>query len=143
MKLQLLVPSHIDSATFDELLPIIEMYLDDLGSSATIKDEFERWQMKWRTHEPREECPRNAIDSLHDSLKDFYQNINILLHLFATLPVTSASAERSFSCLKRLKPHLRNKMGEDRRSGHDGDQSHCITICICSESDRQTFRINA
>ena len=58
------------------------------------KDEFERWQMKWHTHEPRDECPRNAIDSLHDSLKDFYPNMNILLHLFATLPVTSASAER-------------------------------------------------
>ena len=81
------------------------------------KDEFERWQMKWHTHEPRDECPRNAIDSLHDSLKDFYPNINILLHLFATLPVTSASAERSFSCLKRLKTHLRNTMGEDRLSG--------------------------
>ena len=46
MKLQLLVLSHIHAATFDELLPIIDMYYDDLGSSSTIKDEFERWQMK-------------------------------------------------------------------------------------------------
>jgi hypothetical protein len=40
-----------------------------------------------------------------------------LLSLFATLPVATASAERSFSCLKRLKTHLRTTMGEDRLSG--------------------------
>ena len=73
--------------------------------------------MKWRAHEPRDEYPRNAIDSLHDSLKDFYPNINKnFLHLFGT-PVTSASAERSFGCLKHLKTNLCNTMSEDRLSG--------------------------
>ena len=35
----------------------------------------------------------------------------ILLHL---LPATSATAERSFSCLRRLKTYLRTTMGQER-----------------------------
>ena len=31
---------------------------------------------------------------------------DILLHVFATLPITTASNERSFSALKRLKSYL-------------------------------------
>ena len=35
----------------------------------------------------------------------------------ATLPVTTATAERSFSTLRRLKTYLRNNMGETRLTG--------------------------
>lgn len=38
------------------------------------------------------------------------------LTLFLTLPVTVASAERSFSALKRIKSYLRSTMGQDRLS---------------------------
>ncbi|KAL3066136.1 hypothetical protein OYC64_016142 [Pagothenia borchgrevinki] len=31
-----------------------------------------------------------------------------------TIPATSTSAERSFSCLKRIKTYLRNTCGQDR-----------------------------
>ncbi|KAF0710852.1 52 kDa repressor of the inhibitor of the protein kinase-like [Aphis craccivora] len=37
-----------------------------------------------------------------------------LLQLFATIPVTTASAERSFSSLRRLKNYLRSTMGQER-----------------------------
>ena len=40
-----------------------------------------------------------------------------LLRLFATLPVTTASAERSFSQLRRLKTYLRSIMGEEHLTG--------------------------
>jgi hypothetical protein len=36
------------------------------------------------------------------------------LTIFQTLPVTTASAERSFSCLKRLKTYLPSSTGEER-----------------------------
>lgn len=36
------------------------------------------------------------------------------LMLFVTIPVTTASAERSFSKLKLIKTYLRNSMGQDR-----------------------------
>ena len=34
--------------------------------------------------------------------------------IFATLPVTTASSERSFSTMRRLKTYLRSTMGEQR-----------------------------
>jgi len=37
--------------------------------------------------------------------------------LFATLPVTSATPERTFSTLKRLKTYLRSTMSEERLNG--------------------------
>jgi len=58
-------------------------------------------------------------------LTDFFINHNInnflpcltsLLKIYLTIPVSSATAERSFSCLKCLKTYLRNSMGQLRLS---------------------------
>lgn len=43
--------------------------------------------------------------------------ITLLLRIFATLPVTTASSERSFSALKYIKNCLRSTMGNDRLNG--------------------------
>ena len=50
-------------------------------------------------------------------------NLNVVLphfskvdQILATIPVTSCSSERSFSCLGRLKTYLRNTMGSERVS---------------------------
>ena len=39
-----------------------------------------------------------------------------LASIFAIIPATSCSAERSFSCLRRLKTYLRNAIGQERLS---------------------------
>ena len=44
----------------------------------------------------------------------FFPNIHRLLTILATLPVTTASAERSFSTLRRLKTYLRSTMSSER-----------------------------
>jgi len=40
-----------------------------------------------------------------------------LLHMLLTLPVTSATAERNFSSLRRLKTWMRSRMSEERLNG--------------------------
>jgi len=47
----------------------------------------------------------------------YFPNIKKILQLFATLPVTSATPERTFSVLKRLKTYLRATMNEERLNG--------------------------
>lgn len=47
----------------------------------------------------------------------FYPTVHRFLQIGATLPVSNASSERSFSCLRRLKTYLRSKTGEDRLNG--------------------------
>jgi hypothetical protein len=54
---------------------------------------------------------------------DCYPNIYIAYKILFTLPVTVASAERSFSKLKFLKNHLRSTMSQERLNGF-------ATICI-------------
>jgi len=43
-----------------------------------------------------------------------YPNLSILLQVLVTWPVTTATPERSFSMLKRLKTYLRSSMGDER-----------------------------
>ena len=41
-----------------------------------------------------------------------FLNLSILANVFLTIPVGTASAERSFSHMKMIKSHLRNQLGE-------------------------------
>jgi hypothetical protein len=43
-----------------------------------------------------------------------YPNLEFLLRIYLTIPITSVSAERSFSALKRIKTYLRNTMRQTR-----------------------------
>ena len=56
------------------------------------------------------------LPSTLDSTNHLYPNIHAILKVLLTMPVSTASAERSFSVLKRLKTYLRNTMGDDRMS---------------------------
>ena len=52
-----------------------------------------------------------------------FPNISIAYRILFTVPVTVASAERSFSKLKLLKNYLRSAMSQERLNG-------LATICI-------------
>ena len=49
--------------------------------------------------------------------------IHKLLKIYYTIPVTTASAERSFSALKRIKTYLRNSMTQQRLN-------HCMLLHV-------------
>jgi len=55
-------------------------------------------------------CELNLIKTLANCV--FFSNIHALLHSLATLPVTTATTERSFSTLQRLLAYLRSTMGQ-------------------------------
>lgn len=63
----------------------------------------------------------NLIDFANLSIQhNLASNIPSVLELFEialSWPITTASAERSFSTLRRLKNYLRSTMGQDRLSG--------------------------
>ena len=54
----------------------------------------------------------NKITSMN--LESVFPNISIALRIFLTLPVTVATAERSFSKLKLIKNYLRSTMKQER-----------------------------
>ena len=53
-----------------------------------------------------------------------------LLRITYTIPVTTASAERSFSALKRIETYLRNSMAQQRLN-------HCMVLHIHREQTEQ------
>ena len=57
---------------------------------------------------------------------DCYPNVSVAYRILLTMPVTVASAERSFSKLKLLKNYLRSTMLQDRLNG--------LAMC-CIEKD--------
>ncbi|KAL4085032.1 hypothetical protein QTP88_027870 [Uroleucon formosanum] len=50
----------------------------------------------------------------NQELEEIFPNVSIALRIFSCVAVTNCSAERSFSCLKRIKTFLRSSIGENR-----------------------------
>ena len=46
--------------------------------------------------------------------KQMFSEVSHLLRLYLTIPVTTATAERSFSTLRRIKTYLRSTMTQQR-----------------------------
>ena len=76
--------------------------------------ELMRWKAYW-ARQPSDRCPGNVLDALKTARQlGTYPITETLLQIFATLPVTTATGERSFSALKLIKTYLRTSMQEDR-----------------------------
>jgi len=82
----------------------------------SVEGEFILWQEKWNLI-PVENRPNIAFEAMMACDVKYYPNIHRMLKLCVTLPVSTATAERSFSTLRRMKTYLRNSIGEDRLNG--------------------------
>ena len=60
------------------------------------------------------------------SLKVMLSNIHKLMLIFLTVPITTATAERSFSALRCIKTYLRNSMTQQRLN-------HCLILHVHRE----------
>ncbi|XP_025192154.1 52 kDa repressor of the inhibitor of the protein kinase-like [Melanaphis sacchari] len=114
--LEKLIPSRINVNSLDLSKDTIIFYESLLPDSTVFNEEFSTWKLKW-LKDNIEKKPSNAVESLLECDERFFPNIRKLLEILATLPVSTATAERTFSTLRRLKTYLRNTTGEDRLTG--------------------------
>ena len=113
--LQGLLPQNIKSnSTFSEIKEAIDYYSDDLPNSAIVDEELCRWKTKW-LKVPEDDRPKTLTESLQQC-PEALSNIFNLLKIFATLPLSSCSCERSGSALKRLNSYMRCTQTEERLS---------------------------
>lgn len=75
------------------------------------KGEFDVWCALWKGHSDK---PYDAISALKKCDKNAFPVVNMLLVILASQPVSTASPERAFSNLRRLKTWLRSTMGQER-----------------------------
>ena len=63
-----------------------------------------------------DEKPSTLAKTLSLTNKDLYPSTYIIILILVTMPSSLATAERSFSVMKRIKNYLRSTMGNDRLS---------------------------
>uniref|UniRef100_A0A1B6G9G7 HAT C-terminal dimerisation domain-containing protein n=1 Tax=Cuerna arida TaxID=1464854 RepID=A0A1B6G9G7_9HEMI len=109
-----------------QFLKLVDFYKEDLdfASENSILSEYELWNEKFQRHEDSHTSKQgkgtvfnNAFVALNSCDETFFPNVNVLLRVLCTIPVTTCAAERSFSTLKRVKSYLRNSMKESRLNG--------------------------
>ena len=77
------------------------------------------WERMWKGKKDRREDIPDSIDATLEQIdKDAYVNIYTILQILITIPISSASCERSISTLRNLKTYLRKyTMVQDRLNG--------------------------
>ncbi|XP_022163133.1 uncharacterized protein LOC111028709 [Myzus persicae] len=120
--LMLLIPSNVLNISNDKKHEILQTVTNHYAylniNILEFQGEIELWKTKWI--ESKNECktiPENVLESITQRNKILFNGIRKILIILATLPVSVASAERSFSTLRRLKTWLRSQIGQDRLTG--------------------------
>ncbi|XP_054258899.1 uncharacterized protein LOC128983590 [Macrosteles quadrilineatus] len=101
LPLEGLIPANLERFTDDTIVSAAEKYqifTDQIGSFSLLTAEIKMWRNKWRNA-----CnpPDTVIDAIKELDYSFFPMISTLLQVLGTIPVTTATAERSFSTLKR------------------------------------------
>nr|XP_042911333.1 uncharacterized protein LOC107442321 [Parasteatoda tepidariorum] len=96
-----------------------EFYKNFLNASVKVLEtEFRLWVAKWqRETEAGLEVPNDLSKIINACDIDLYPLINMLLRILITLPVSAATAERSFSTLRSLKTWFRTNQNQERLNG--------------------------
>lgn len=79
-------------------------------------DELDTELEVWRHRLSHGAVVNNLVEGV-DATYQLLPNIHIIFKILLTMPVSTATAERSFSSLRRLKTYLRSTMSEQRLSG--------------------------
>lgn len=114
---QHLLPHNIvNESSIENIFQCVQFYPDFNVLPNVLKGEIEMWVHKWLST-AKEKRPSSAIECFTSCEDSIYPTIKELLKILSTLPVSTATPERSFSTLRRLKTYLRNTMSNYRISG--------------------------
>ena len=150
VKISKLMPLHVKEVEFADMKNMFEFYKEDLLSDnfVLLESEFEMWRNMWRKRDGHDlPCTIGQVLKSTYAQRDFYPNIYCLLTIFATLPVSIATPERSFSVLKLVKTYLMNSMADERFSAlalrhiHKGTTLTTDPEDIVAEFDKRNQRI--
>lgn len=109
-----LLPRNLQECNNETLKQVYEFYEPDLNIPFDILEgEIRLWKQKWKDVALSTK-PKSALSSLKSCSPDIFPSTFRLIKVLSTMPISVASAERTFSCLRRLKTYLRSTMKEER-----------------------------
>ena len=116
------IPSILLAATDpickDNFREFCDHYRQYIPNYVGLPAELLLWQRMWKEKKDRKEDIPDSIGATLEQIdKDAYVNIYTMLQMLITIPISSASCERSISTLRNLKTYLRNTMVQDRLNG--------------------------
>jgi hypothetical protein len=113
---QYLLPSQIANITRTKLTELYFTFRKDLPANDNIEfqREVDRWRARWTDVQGKPETLGETLASINEPM--LYPNIFKCLEILVSMPVTSATAERCFSVMRRLKTYLRSTMTGQRIS---------------------------
>lgn len=117
LPLEGLIPTNLSKYTDNEIIKASQLYdkfINETSSDLMLKSELTLWRNKWKEEA---KLPENVAETLKQLNPSFFPTLKILIQIFGTIPVSTATPERSFSTLKRIKTYLRSTMGESRLNG--------------------------
>ncbi len=83
-----------------------------------IQGELNLWYNIWSKKDlPETELKEIEVIDLLEEANEFFPAMRKALKILCTFPCTTATVERSFSTLRRVKTWLRSTMGEERHTG--------------------------
>lgn len=89
-------------------------YSSDL-ESPQFEDELYHFQRYCQEKKIEKNSPSQILEEIREkSLQIVFPNVDIAYRMFISTAVTNCSAERSFSCLKRVKNYLRSTQAQNR-----------------------------
>ena len=130
-------------------------YGDDIGQPTSLQFEQGMLQSICKQRQVTLRTFGDVVEFLKgaDGVRAILPLTILLVRQCLTIPVTSATAERSFSTLRRLKTYLRATMGQERLNHlalcnvyredlYDLDLAHVVDSFICQHSlRRSTFAL--
>ena len=123
-------PNSLKNCTYgeDQVKVLLDHYGSELPAETVVGDEFlmpavitsssdlpTEWKtfQRYITNQPREDIKEQLKElSTNSMMQTTFPNLSILANVCLTIPVGTASVERSFSHMKMVKSRLRNRLGE-------------------------------
>jgi hypothetical protein len=93
----------------DELY-IYDAYSTDLQTRQKFTLEVKRWKARWELYPTDQVRPSHLCETLELVSKKWYPHLYCILKIYLTMSPSTATTERSFSVLKRVKTYLRATM---------------------------------
>ncbi|KAJ8887080.1 hypothetical protein PR048_013295 [Dryococelus australis] len=111
---------HLEQYLSKKVVKICNMYMGFIGKlgAFVLHAKYKLWREHWVTAKNvNSTITQKVLDTVDNCKKDMFPNIHKLLLLLATLPISVATAECSFSSLWWLKTWLHNGKGEELLNG--------------------------
>ena len=97
----------------------MQKFISTVQRAEISEDEFQtevtRWKYKWSGMD-QNVTQQTLVETLDHANSQFYPGVYVALVTLLTYPVSTCTAERIFSSMKRLKSPLRSTMTDERLS---------------------------